>query len=98
MKVGGAGELFVFFYLRTPRARLLISTKVFEILSQLQTWLLGFDRANWQSTIRWHVNVHEDYRALDPWKGAGTAEITYDDTEREFTKLLIENGYLERHG
>jgi hypothetical protein len=41
------------------------------------------------------VKVHEDYCTLDQWRGAKTADITYDDTEGEFTKLLIENEYLD---
>jgi hypothetical protein len=75
--------------------RLLIPTQVFEILSRLETRLPGFNRANWQSTIRWHVKVHEDYCTLDQWRGTETADITYDDTEGEFTKLLVENEYLD---
>jgi hypothetical protein len=67
---------------------------VFEILSRLEARLPGFDRGNWQSTIRRHVTVHEDYYSMDVWKGAETADITYDDTEGEFTKLLVENKYL----
>jgi hypothetical protein len=34
---------------------------------------------------------------MQPWQGAETADITYDDTKGEFTKLLIENGYLNRN-
>ncbi|RDL38725.1 uncharacterized protein BP5553_03065 [Venustampulla echinocandica] len=67
----------------------------FEILSRLEAHIPGFDRGNWQSTIRRHVTVHEDYYGMDPWKGAETADITYDDTEGEFTKLLVGNEYLE---
>ena len=52
---------------------------------------------NWESTIRKYVTVHEDYREIEPWSGAETADITYDDTQHgDFTKLLIENGYLDR--
>jgi hypothetical protein len=32
---------------------------------------------------------------MEPWRGAETADITYHDTEGEFTRLLIENGYLD---
>jgi hypothetical protein len=32
---------------------------------------------------------------MEPWKRAETADITYDDTQGGFTKLLIENGYLD---
>lgn len=68
---------------------------MFEILSRLQTHLPGFSQSNWQSTIRKYVNIHEDYHDLEPWKGAETADITYDDKEGEFTKLLVENQYLD---
>ncbi|RDL30730.1 Uncharacterized protein BP5553_10075 [Venustampulla echinocandica] len=67
----------------------------FEILSRLETSLPGFGRHNWQSTIRRHVTVHENYRDLEPWRGAETADITYDDTKGEFTQLLIANGHLD---
>lgn len=68
---------------------------MFEILSRLKVHLPGFDRGNWQSTIRRHVTVHEDYYGMDAWNGAETADITYDDTKGEFTKLLVENEYLD---
>ena len=41
------------------------------------------------------MTVHENYRDMEPWRGAETADITYDDTEGEFTQLLIANGYLD---
>jgi len=68
---------------------------VFEILSRLETRLPGFGRDNWQSTIRRHVKVHEDYNDMEAWKGAETADITYDDKKGELTKLLVGNGYLD---
>jgi hypothetical protein len=74
---------------------LLIRLKVFEILSRLESRLPGFGRNNWQSTIRRHVTIHEDYYGMDLWKGAETADITYDDIDGEFTKLLVENEYLD---
>lgn len=33
---------------------------------------------------------------MEPWRGAETADITYDDAEGEFTQLLIANGYMDR--
>jgi hypothetical protein len=42
------------------------------------------------------VTIHENYRDMAPWRGAETADIIYDDTEGEFTQLLISNGYLDR--
>jgi hypothetical protein len=41
------------------------------------------------------VNIHEDHHDLEPWKGAETADITYNDTDGDFTKLLVENKYLD---
>ena len=32
---------------------------------------------------------------MEPWKGAETADIVYHDTCGEFTKLLIENEFLD---
>ena len=74
-----------------------MTAQVFELLSRLETRLPGFGRSNWKSTIRRHVTIHEDYHDMEPWKGAETADITYDDINGEFTKLLVENEYLERH-
>ncbi|KAL4958989.1 uncharacterized protein BDV14DRAFT_22393 [Aspergillus stella-maris] len=68
---------------------------VFELLSQLDPALPGFSRMNWQSTIRRLVNVHPDYRDLEPWDGRETADITYSDTEGVLTSLLMEKGYLD---
>lgn len=68
---------------------------MFEILSRLETRLPRFSRDNWQSTIRRHVKVHEDYSDMDAWNGAETADITYQDNNGVFTRLLVENGYLD---
>ncbi|KAF4634928.1 hypothetical protein G7Y89_g3181 [Cudoniella acicularis] len=67
----------------------------FEIFSRLETSLPEFGRHDWQSTIRRHVTIHENYRDMKPWRGAETADITYDDTKGELTQLLIANGYLD---
>ncbi|KAF7557162.1 hypothetical protein G7Z17_g877 [Cylindrodendrum hubeiense] len=56
---------------------------VFELLKKLA--LPGFSMANWQSTIRKYVVEHPEY-----------ADIVYDDANGAFTKLLVENGYLNR--
>jgi hypothetical protein len=32
---------------------------------------------------------------MDAWRGAETADITYEDKKGDFTKLLVENGYLD---
>ena len=41
------------------------------------------------------MTIHENYRDMEPWRGAETADITYDDIEGEFTQLLISDGYLD---
>ena len=41
------------------------------------------------------MTVHENYRDMELWRGAETADITYDDTEGAFTQLLIANSYLD---
>jgi len=41
------------------------------------------------------VTIHDDYSDLEPWKGAETADITYNDTKGEFTRLLIDHEYLD---
>lgn len=68
---------------------------MFEILKRLTPGLPGFGRDNWQSTIRRHVTDHADYSDMDPWTGLETADITYNDTEGDFTKLLVINKYLD---
>lgn len=56
--------------------------------------LSHFGRDNWKSNIRKDVRVHPKYSDMEPWNGAETADITYDDTRGEFTKFLINNRYL----
>ncbi|KAL4796623.1 hypothetical protein BDV19DRAFT_398235 [Aspergillus venezuelensis] len=68
---------------------------VFETLSCLNPRLPGFSKENWQSTIRKHINIHEDYTDMEPWNGRETADITYNDTEGTLTSVLIEKGYLD---
>ena len=38
--------------------------------------------------------MHPKYSDLEPWDGAETADIVYDDIRGGFTEILIENGYL----
>src|SRR5690349_7189738 len=68
--------------------------QVFELLSQLDPKLPGFGQANWQSTIRKYVKVHPQYALMDDWHGRETADITYNDSSRVLTDLLIDKGYL----
>ncbi|KAK3331475.1 hypothetical protein B0H66DRAFT_487633 [Apodospora peruviana] len=67
---------------------------IFELLSNLDPPLPGFNRDNWQSTIRYYAALHEDYGDMQPWVGRETADITYLDTEGELTNMLAENNYL----
>ncbi|KAK4233161.1 hypothetical protein C8A03DRAFT_19707 [Achaetomium macrosporum] len=60
----------------------------------LQPGLPGFSRANWQSTIRSYVTAHPEYADIASWTGRETADITYDDVDGAFTRLLIDKGYL----
>jgi hypothetical protein len=56
-----------------------------------------FSERNWQSSIRKYVIVHEKYQDMEVWEGYENADIIYNDTTGEFTKLLIDNGYLDRN-
>lgn len=70
--------------------------KVLELLTRLNPALTGWSHRNWQSTIlRQYARIHPEYASMEPWYGRETADITYDDTEGDFTALLIDNGYLE---
>jgi hypothetical protein len=60
----------------------------------LRLELPTFTRSNWKSTIRKEVRIHGKYSDMEPWNGAETADLTYHDTEGNFTRLLIGNGYL----
>ncbi|KAH3395487.1 hypothetical protein KXV81_002967 [Aspergillus fumigatus] len=68
---------------------------VFETLCCLNPSLPHFGRDNWQSTIRNHVKLHDDYTDLEPWNGRETADITYSDRQGILTALLINKGYLD---
>jgi hypothetical protein len=56
--------------------------------------LPGFTEENWRSSIRKEVRVHEKYCNMEPWNGAETADIVYQDFDGHFTELLIGEGYL----
>jgi hypothetical protein len=68
------------------------NSQVFELLNRLS--LPGFSRDNWKSTIRNEVSVCDSYRDLEPWYGAETADIVYEDSQTVLTRLLISKGYL----
>ncbi len=65
----------------------------------LKELLPDFGRANWMSTVRRKVRVHNKYSDMPPWKGAETADIVYEDQspEYKFTNLLINNDHLPGH-
>lgn len=92
-QIGAAGELFVGISCQ-QKGTLLMILQVFELLSRLQPALPGFSRANWQSTIRHYVSVHPEYSDIRAWVGNETSDIVYDDNDGEFTRLLIDRGYL----
>ncbi|KAJ5297272.1 uncharacterized protein N7443_008165 [Penicillium atrosanguineum] len=68
---------------------------VFELLTQLDPPLTDWSDLNWQSKIRRYVTIHPDYANMEAWYGRETADMTYDDTEGDFTALLIDHGYLD---
>ncbi|GFG16303.1 hypothetical protein IFM61392_09435 [Aspergillus lentulus] len=68
---------------------------VFELLKRLDPALTDWSYLNWQSTLRRYVTIHPDYSNMGPWYGRETADIIYDDTEGDFTALLIDHGYLD---
>jgi len=80
-KVGAAGELFVY-----------------ELLSSL---LEDFGPQCWQSTMRRLVTGpvgHADHANIEPWTGAAqdeTTDIVYTDVSGAFTRLLVNNDYLD---
>lgn len=69
--------------------------QVFELLTHLDPALTNWSDLNWQSTIRRYVTIHPDYANMEPWNGRESADIIYDDTEGDFTALLIDHGYLD---
>jgi hypothetical protein len=60
----------------------------------LRLQLPGFTRDNWKSKIRGEVNIHRKYGDMESGNRVETADITYDDIHGNFTRLLIDKGYL----
>jgi hypothetical protein len=60
----------------------------------LRLELPGFTRDNWKSIVQGEVKIHRKYSDMESWNGAETADITYNDIQGNFTRLLIDNGYL----
>jgi hypothetical protein len=60
----------------------------------LRLELPAFTRGNWKSTIRKEVQIHRKYSDMEPWNGAETADLTYHDVQGNFTRFLIDKGYL----
>lgn len=48
--------------------------------------------------MRKEVNVHPEYRDLEPWCGVETADLVYKDTYSVLTRILIDAGYLLQIG
>jgi hypothetical protein len=70
--------------------------QVYECLSRLGLSSFGF--RNWTSTIRNLVTVHPDYREMGDWPGRREiSDLSYQDTDSIFTRLLIEMGYLDEN-
>ncbi|KAI0447658.1 hypothetical protein F4803DRAFT_573525 [Xylaria telfairii] len=69
---------------------------VFELLKNANTELPLLSEANWKSTIRKYVKVHQDYAAMEPWTGNEKADLEYNDCEGVLTKLLIDKGHLDK--
>jgi len=66
------------------------------MLKHLDPIMIPFSEKNWESTIRSYVTVHPEYANMLPWAGRETADITYKDGNGALTRLLAENGYLNR--
>ena len=65
---------------------------MFELLKKLG--VPNFVEANWASTIRHEVRVHERYCDLAQFSGTETSDIVYEDHESILTHHLIDIGYL----
>ncbi|KAK2601141.1 hypothetical protein N8I77_010611 [Diaporthe amygdali] len=66
---------------------------VFELLKTLD--LPNFSMHQWQSTIRHYAAAHPDYADIRQWSGRETSDLTYQDVQGDFTRLLIDSGYLD---
>jgi hypothetical protein len=66
--------------------------QIFELFMALG--LPSFILDNWKSTIRKEVRVHSKYATLQPWNGAETADIVYNDTQGKLTEILTQKGYF----
>ena len=66
---------------------------IFEFLKGCN--LPAFGALNWKSEIRDRVNVHADYRSLEPYTYRGAvADLDYQDHSGKLTQFLIEKGLL----
>lgn len=72
-----------------------LKEQVFELLSGLNPKLPGFELNSWQSTARGYVSLHQDYAALQPWRGGESDDIFYQDSSNAFTSHLVKTGYLD---
>ncbi|KAF2670540.1 hypothetical protein BT63DRAFT_454729 [Microthyrium microscopicum] len=67
----------------------------YEILASLQ--LPGFGLDTWQSTMRNHVRLHDQYANVPFSNAYEDGDILYADTSGLLTQKLITKGYLEGH-
>lgn len=65
---------------------------MFELLSKLE--LPGWNRGNWQSTIRIYAAIHPEYSSITHWSRRETADLVYTDSEGQLTNTLVEAGIL----
>ncbi|KAM0261041.1 hypothetical protein ACHAQJ_002480 [Trichoderma viride] len=68
---------------------------IFELLKACSPSLPDFGIENWKSTIRSYAKKHPEYANMEPWRGFETSDLVYNDTMGVFTKLLIDNCYLD---
>ena len=87
IKIGAAGELYVGHISILSVSRSNVKLQVFEML--LKENLGDFGWANWKSTIRKHVCVHEDYKDMKPWRGRETADIVYTDRGPKYRLTIV---------
>ncbi|KAK5991975.1 Protein NO VEIN [Cladobotryum mycophilum] len=83
IRVGAAGELFVFEVLSHIQP---------TVTSRLE--LPNWSRDNWQSTIRKYVTCHPEYTDMKSWDGAEMADIVYHDSTGVLTQLFTQLGYI----
>ncbi|KAK1676480.1 hypothetical protein BDP55DRAFT_727811 [Colletotrichum godetiae] len=82
IKIGAAGELFVFELLSH------LQNDGAPVLPKLS-------RSEWQSNIRDRVRVHPEYADMPAWLGYETLDNVYQDTSNRSTALFLEKNYFQ---